>query len=246
VTACVTAHRIDTPRTKTCSTLTPFLVALAVTLLASACATSAPPTAEPGVTPQAMPSGTQVLKAGTYAFAFPEFDAPGKPFPHAVITVPNGWMIEGGFALTSHVDTPRHLAVTIWNVVDVYTNGCHWLGPMIHPGPTVDALAAVLAARPLRNATAPVSVSFGGYNGKYLEWSVPIDIQFSDCDGGKFKSWTDAEGDRYQQGPGQVDRLWILDVEGHRLLIDATYMPGTTEQDRAELAKVVNSIAFKR
>ena len=60
-----------------------------------------------------------------------------------------------------------------------------------------------------------------------------------------FKSWNDAIGDRYQQGPGQVDRLWILDVEGNRLLIDATYMPAATEQDRAELAMVVNSILFR-
>jgi len=122
-------------------------------------------------------------------------------------------------------------------------------------------IAAVLAARPLRNAIAPVAVSLGGYQGKYLQWSVPSDIRFdaasqsfSDCDigsengvpAGYFKSWTDHIGDRYQQGPGQVDRLWILDIEGHRLLVDATYMPAATDQDRMELAEVVNSIAFKR
>jgi hypothetical protein len=210
--------------------------------------------------PHAMPSGTQNLKAGTYAFAFPQLDAAGKPFPKAVITVPEGWSISNGFALLGHAGSPAQLAVTIWNVVDVYANGCHWAGPMIHPGPTVDELAAVLAARPLRNATAPVAVSLGGYQGKYLQWSVPADIRFDavrqsfpDCDigtdngvAGYFKSWTDADGDRYQQGPGQVDRLWILAIEGHRLLVDATYMPAATEQDRAELAEVVNSIVFKR
>jgi hypothetical protein len=230
-----------------------FVVAIAVALLASGCTASAPPTAAPGAT-QAMPSGTQDLKAGTYAFG-PLFDASGKPFPNVLITVPAGWSSYEGFAVQSFTGTPRELAVSVWNVGDVYANGCHWLGPMIHPGATVDELAAVLAARPLRNATAPVAVSLGGYQGKYLEWSVPADIQFqqasgehgfSDCDGSLFKSWSDAQGDRYQQGPGQVDQLWILDVEGHRLLIDATYMPGSTVQDRAELAQLINSIAFKR
>ena len=48
--------------------------------------------------------------------------------------------------------------------------------------------------------------------------------------------------DRFQQGAGQVDRLWILDVEGRRLLIDATYVPGSTDQDRAQLQQVVDSI----
>ncbi len=195
--------------------------------------------------PQAMPPGTQDLKAGTYAFG-PLFDASGKPFPSVLITVPVGWNSFEGFAVQSLSDTPRELAVSVWNVVDVYANGCHWLGPMIHPGATVDELAAVLAARPLRNATAPVAVRLGGYQGKYLEWSVPVDANFSDCDGSLFKTWSGAAGDRYQQGPGQVDRLWILDVEGHRLVIDATYMPGSTVQDRADLARVVNSIAFKR
>jgi hypothetical protein len=223
-----------------------MMAAIAVALLASGCMAGGPPTAAPGAKPQAMPSGTVDLKPGTYAVAFPQFDAPGKPFPKLLITVPDGWRINDGFALSRNSDTQRRLVVTIWDVVDVYANGCRWLGPRIHPGQTADELAAVLAARPLRNATAPVTVSLGGYQGKYVEWSVPADINFSDCDNGLFKSWNDVEGDRYQQGPGQVDLLWILDVEGRRLLVDATYMPEAIDQDRAELATVVNSIAFKR
>ena len=167
-----------------------------------------------------MPSGPAGFKV-TYTFDFHGLDAPGKP----------------------------------------KVNSCHWLGQLIHPGPTVDELAAVLATRPLRNATALVAVSLGGYAGKYLEWSVPLDTSFSDCDQGPgdafgwFESCTGASlwnapdnpsgtTDRYQQGPGQVDRRWILDVEGRRLVIDATYMPGATDQDRT-LTKVVDSIAFR-
>jgi hypothetical protein len=65
---------------------------------------------------------------------------------------------------------------------------------------------------------------------------------------GVFESWTGygtGGTDRYQQGAGQVDRLWNLDVDSLRLVIDATYMPGSTDQDRAELARAVDSIAFK-
>jgi hypothetical protein len=36
-----------------------------------------------------------------------------------------------------------------------------------------------------------------------------------------------------------------LDVKGRRLVIDACYMPGSTDEDRAEPAKVVSSIAFQ-
>jgi hypothetical protein len=219
------------------------LVAITVALLANACAAGAPPTAAPAATPHAM--GSQNLKAGTYAFDHQPFAAAsGKPFPNILITVPDGWNSFEGFAVQSHLGTVRQMAVSVWKVADVYANGCHWLGPKIHPGPTVDELATVLSTRPLRNATAPAAVSLAGYQGKYLQWSVPVDADFSACDQGTFMSWS-ADGDRYQQGPGQVDQLWILDVQGHRLVIDATYMPGATEQDRTELAKVLNSIAFK-
>jgi hypothetical protein len=206
----------------------------------------------------AMPSGDAPLNAGTYSFDFSPLDGPGKPFPKVLITVPDGWSISGGLFVHSLVGTERQIAVSFWNVVDVYATGCQWLSPpMIHPGPTVDQLAAVLAARPLRNAKAPVAVSLGGYSGKFLEWSVPADINFSACDKDPndgvryFESWTgdgltsSDKTDRYQQEPGQVDRLWILDVQGRRLVIDAAYWPGSTDQDRADLQRVVNSIVFQ-
>lgn len=228
------------------SRISTVVVAITVALLATACASGAPPTAVRSTTPEAVLSGTHDLKAGTYAFTFPQFDAPGKRFPKAWITVPDGWTINGGFALASQFELSRSLVVTIWDVADVYINGCHWLGPKIHPGPTAAELAAVLAGRPLRHATAPVAVSLGGYQGKYLQWSVPVNADFTTCDGSKFMSWYDGEGgDRYQQGPGQVDRLWILDIEGHRLVVDATYLPDATESDRAVLSTVVSSIVFK-
>jgi hypothetical protein len=239
------------------SRVSTVLVAIVVALLTSACTVgpSAPPTAARGATPQAMPLGEVDLKAGTYAFDFPLLDTAEKPFPNVVITVPEGWRSYKGFVVRSRVDTAGEIAISFWNVVDVYAHSCHWLGPMIHPGPTVDELAAVLAARPIRNATAPVAVSLGGYQGKSLEWSVPVDLNFSECDkdpGGTqsfVESWTGygtGGSDRYQQAPGQVDRLWILDVEGRRLVIDADYRPGSTGQDRAELATIVNSITFQK
>jgi hypothetical protein len=223
-----------------------LVVAIAAAILASACAAGVQPTAAPGASPQAIPtSGDLDLKAGTYTFDNSNLGLPGRPFPRVVITVPDGWS-SFGYGVHRYTDTPRYVAVSFWSVRDVYSNGCHWLGPKIHPGPTVDDLAVVLAARALRNATAPVAVSLGGYLGKYLEWSVPADISFSDCDEGFFRSWTATDGgDRYQQGPGQVDRLWILDIQGHRLVIDVTYMPAASELDRVELEKVADSIAFK-
>jgi hypothetical protein len=83
--------------------------------------------------------------------------------------------------------------------------------------------------------------------GKYLELSVPRRIDFDDCDEGAFESWTATgwSSDRYQQAPGQVDRIWILDVGGERLVVDAAYLATATAKDRAELETVVESIRFR-
>ena len=133
----------------------------------------------------------------------------------------------------------------------VYGHPCKWTGTLSRPGPTVDDLAKALVDRPLRNASKPVDVTLAGYRGKYLEWSVPSDADFSKCDAGAgahyFESWTahGGEGDRYHQGPGQVDRLWILDVDGSRVVIDAFLMPSATSEMRDELSAVVKSIRFE-
>ena len=67
-----------------------------------------------------------------------------------------------------------------------------------------------------------------------------------DSDHRDFVSWlsTTGDGERYQQVAGQVDRLWVLDVEGKRLVIDATYSPDTTDADRAEQVQVLESLRF--
>ena len=42
--------------------------------------------------------------------------------------------------------------------------------------------------------------------------------------------------------PGERDRVWILDVDGQRLVIDAPEMPGQTAEARAEVQGILDSI----
>jgi hypothetical protein len=192
------------------------------------------------------------LDAGTYMWVL---DRPGIEFPPIRFTVPDGWGSGGRFTYRIRPgigETP--VAMQFWDVGKLYGHPCKWRGTLFDPGPTVDDLAAAIVDIPLRDAIQPSDVTLGGYSGKYLEWSVPADIDFSDCDmdGGEhfFESWigdpTGWDGDRYHQGPGQVDRLWILDIDGVRFVIDAFSMPSATDPERAELVKVVESIGFVR
>ena len=136
-------------------------------------------------------------------------------------------------------------------------NPCHSIGNLVDPGPTVDDLVAALEAQSMRHATKPTDVTLGGYSGKYLEWSVPKhwvvtgDGDFKGCDvqddGHRdFVSWlgNGGDGERWQQMAGQVDRLWVLDVNGQRLVVDANYSPGTTQAQRDEEDQIVQSLQF--
>jgi hypothetical protein len=227
---------------------------MGLVLMLAACAgsTSQRPTAALGQGHQKLMPGTYVLDPGRRAAAL------GLPHPPKLeITVPAGWRNFDGWAMHKGRE-PNTVFVTFWDVDRVYPTPCKWqYKVMVDPGRGVNGLASALAEQPLRNATAPTDIVLDGFRGKYLRWSVPTDIAFDetrpdqalfpDCDENTFQSWTGARGwasDRYQQAPGQVDRIWILNVKGARLLIDASHLPKATARDRADLERVVESIRF--
>ena len=151
-----------------------------------------------------------------------------------------------------HQGGPDALGLSVWDVGEVPRHPCRWQGTETESGPTVDDLVEVLTSQRLRDASAPSEVTLAGHEGLYLEWSVPDDwivtgdSAFQGCDdAGDFVSWWGKDaGQRYQQVAGQVDRLWILNVEGQTLLLDATYSPDTSAADREELEHVVASVRF--
>jgi hypothetical protein len=240
-----------------------LVVAIAVALLASACAATAP-TPRPSPVTTAVPTPTPVLdpgvtalRAGTHAL---QVMGTGT-YPSYTVIVPPGWFdLESGRFVDQYPETgkPRPvLGLSVWDVGEVFRDPCHWQGQGFVPGPGVANLVAALVAQKLRNATTPTDVTLAGYAGKYLEWSVPADMKSSswtsfdacdlDSDGVNrdFLSWLgNGTGDRYEEVPGQVDQLWVLDVKGQRLVVDATYSPGTPQSDRAKLEAVVDSLRF--
>lgn len=214
---------------------------------ASTLTATASPIAEPTSTPASStnPSVTSidadVIGGGTY--------------PSFTVQAPSVWSSDGHF-VTNRTGSVV-LGLSVWDVGLVPRNPCHWRGHMNDPGPTVGDLVAALAAQSMRNATTPTNMTLGGYRGQYLEWSVPGDMvvtgdaDFAGCDvepsNGQrdFVSWIgNGYGERYQQVAGQVDRLWILNVNGQRLLVDATYSPNTTKAERDELGQIAKSLRF--
>jgi hypothetical protein len=235
-------------RAATSATATAAVLMALVVVLAACGGSETTPASQKS--PTVLRDGRQKLAAGTHVFDLVgrrDDQASGLAhLPRIAITLPGGWFNYDGWAVGNRRGG-GDVFVTFWDVDRVYPTPCDWkYRAMLNPGRSVPGLAAALRKQPLRDATAPVDVVLAGVRGKYLEWSVPDDIRFADCDEGVFESWTGRgwASDRYQQAPGQVDRLWILDVEGERLVVDASYMPTATPEERAILQGVVSSIRF--
>ncbi|MEX1263408.1 MAG: hypothetical protein WEE66_05645 [Actinomycetota bacterium] len=164
--------------------------------------------------------------------------------------IPDGWEAwkygvvdtEGGG------EPPAGRGVGFWIVDEVYADPCRWNRGWIDPavGSSVLDLVAALAEQRQRYATTPRDVTLAGYPGKQMQLQVPPTIDFSDCWHSEFHSWTALpSGGRYHQGPGQYDRLWIVDVDGVRLVIRAAFFPKTSPEDRAELLQIVESVRIE-
>ena len=77
------------------------------------------------------------------------------------------------------------------------------------------------------------------------ELSVPVDLDIASCDRGQYRSWTEWEvvdGANAHHVPGQVDVVYMLDVDRRPFVIDATYRLESTAADRAELDAVLASM----
>jgi hypothetical protein len=140
---------------------------------------------------------------------------------------------------------------------NVYQDPCHWKTTIPkNPATTPDQIAAAFATQASTAASAPVDVTVGGYAGKAVTLHVPMSFhipdagreeEFADCDANVF-AFYGIEGEkgeaRNAQGPGQIDELWILDVEGSIVILDAAFSPATPADLVEETRTLAESATF--
>jgi hypothetical protein len=117
----------------------------------------------------------------------------------------------------------------------LYSKPCAGPGPDVPTGTTVDEFVTALVDHPDLDVTSPADVTLGGYSGKYLELRAPANLD-SAC--GYFV-W---EPGIYAQGPNALWRIWVLDVDGTRVVVRTDSFPGTSTQVQTQLAAIVDSI----
>lgn len=199
------------------------------------------PSARPTAAPQLQAWSGREMPAGDYVI--------GGPFPVGLrITVPDGWqsfgVTDGLASLCNNAcELPDRAGLAFWVVTNTFTDACD-IGGLADPpiGPSVDDLVDALASLPRHEATAPTTEAIGGRAVTYLELTADADL--GDCGLDGFRAWT-AGAEVRESPPGDRDRLWILEVDGTRLMVDIALPPSADPQDVADLEAMVESIRFE-
>jgi hypothetical protein len=193
--------------------------------------------------PSSLHSGA--LEPGTFVVRTldPDFDASYR----ITIDVPDGYE---GFADGSGVaklGRIGQMAVGAWVVGDVYADPCRWETTLLDPSPSssADALVAALAGQKGLRVSTPTDITVDGFSGTSMERTVHAGINLAECDGGHFRPWLGIGGglnERYLDS-GEHVMLWIIDVDGVPLVIDASLgEAGTSAQDRAAHIQIAESV----
>lgn len=224
---------------------------LAFALMAGACggATEEGPEATGGsnppssstTTPAYLPSGG-ALEPGAYVVTAvdPDFDAAHR----ITISVSKGYQAFSGWGIMKNGGR-KWVSASV--VGSVYADGCRWEGTLLDPpvGGNFDALVAALENQRGPHASTPTDVTLAGFAGKQVELTVPARISVAQCDNGEFRFWTFGLGESdYRNTPftGERARMWILDVDGVPLVIEAAWPLGASAQAQAELVHMVESV----
>jgi len=197
-------------------------------------------TPTPTASPVAWPALGTDLAAGTYL-------SDGPAPVHAIMTVPKGWIACGtGLEEFSACSGPTVTsAIDVLIVDNVVSDPCDGSRALLDPpvGNSVDDLVAALSNLAGFEATDPIDVTLDGFAGKEFELRAPALPACALGDRG-LGTWTRAGGTNGTNGvgPGEVNLLRIVDVDGVRVMIAAAHQPVVSAHGIAELRTIFDSI----
>jgi hypothetical protein len=175
----------------------------------------------------------------------------GVPFSFSVPT--SGWERFGSISTNkSETGSQGAEAIIYWSTfpdgdyVDPYGQDADPCTNLLSPpvGPSVADLAAAVSTAPgTELVTGPSNVTVGGYPAKQVVLVVRKNVG---CDPGYFYAWHDVFGGAlWTTTPmGATMSVWIVDVDGTRLFIEAATTQQATSNLDQEIQQIVGSIRF--
>jgi hypothetical protein len=179
-----------------------------------------------------IPSGTYHVPAG-----------PSNELGYT-LEMPSGWLAEnGGRTLSKHPDDPREVGINSYVISGIFAESC---GPddSVRPiGPTADDLANALVNQPGGESAGPFDITLGGYAGKRVDLTVPDDLDISTCRipiG--LRVWEDDGGKNLVVLTDGSVSVYIVEVDGRRLVLSTQHRAGSEPADVAEMNAIIESI----
>jgi hypothetical protein len=209
------------------------------------------PSASPSPTPSPVLTSDGPLEAGTTYLINEQSRVLGPRW--VVIAVPaTGWSSTDNIVNKNPpAGSGLPLAkLSTWTVGNLKADPCHWKAGALDPpvGPTVGDLAAALVVQVGPTVATSTDVTLGGYRGKKIEYSAPSDLDLTSCDEGLYSRWQPAGSNDWGgwvAAAGQRNAVYIIDVDGQRLVIDTFSLPDASTADLAELDQIIASIRFE-
>ena len=203
----------------------------------------------PTPVPTARPLADGPLEPGTY-----RLDNQARTLVPFTLTVQGGWTADvSGGSIGNRPDQPGEMGLVSTIVTHVYEDACSGAGTPTPVGPTVDDLVRALVDQVNSDASTPVDLTIGGYPAKRVDMSIPPGLDTQTCDEPSvlIRIWADAAANDYYaipadlQGKDFESRVYIVDVEGERVVIRAGYAADYAAGDIAELDAMIASIRFE-
>ena len=227
----------------------------------------AAPAPSPSATPEGSPlrhvpalcpdiDGPHLLSPGRYVMTGGSGDCSAPPlgWPDRIISVevPEGWT-HYGTGKAGRLDrdlSPRRPGGSDFQMAEVASMTADLCGASASLGPTVDDLVKALEAidHPGVVVTDAQDITLGGYDGKRIDVTVPT--RERDCDGSlnySLMQTTSMNNGVWGSGsgPGWTQRIWILDVEGTRFVVDAMHAQDASPESVDEADRIVRSIPVR-
>jgi hypothetical protein len=124
------------------------------------------------------------------------------------------------------------------------TEGHSKFDAAVDPGPSVEDLAEALVAQKGAATSKPVPVTVDGRQGLYLTYQVAKGIDVLKCEARAFDIFSTGPGAWYLEASRERAAIWILDVDGERLVLAWVAVPGVTRAQMRQMTRMVESARF--